>query len=150
MHRWVGDDALFPNLGPTGLELGLDQCHHVGAGAQQRWHPVDDQCDRDKGDVDRDDIELTTVGWQHVGVQDASVEAFERNHTGVLPELPGELIVSDVKGHHPLGTSLEQDVGEAPGRGSDVEGEPVARVDAKDLERMRELDPTPTDIRMVW
>ena len=50
-----------------------------------------------------------------------------------------ELPVADVERDHARGAALEEDVGEAAGRGADVEAVAPGRVDAERVERVREL-----------
>ena len=50
-----------------------------------------------------------------------------------------QLPVADVERDHARGAALEQHVGEAAGRGADVEAVEPARVDPERVERVREL-----------
>ena len=50
-----------------------------------------------------------------------------------------QLAVADVDGDDTRGAALQQDVGEAAGRGADVETVEPRRIDAELVERMREL-----------
>ena len=59
----------------------------------------------------------------------AGVAALEHRHARVLAEPPVELAVGDVERDHGRGPALEQAVGEAAGRGADVEAAAARRVD---------------------
>ena len=50
-----------------------------------------------------------------------------------------ELAVTNVERDHPCGSALEQAVGEAAGRGAQVEAVLSGRIDAERVERLREL-----------
>ena len=50
---------------------------------------------------------------------------------------------------HAPRAALEKHVGESAGRGADVQREPIAHVDAKDVERMGELDPASAHVLMI-
>ena len=53
--------------------------------------------------------------------------------------------MGDVERDHPCGAALEQAVGEAAGRGADVEAVEAGDVDPERLERVLELDPAARD-----
>ena len=58
-----------------------------------------------------------------------------------------ELAAADVERDHVGGTALEQHVGEAPGRRTDVEAVPAGRVDTEHVERVRQLLAAARDVR---
>jgi hypothetical protein len=60
---------------------------------------------------------------------------------------PVELPVPDVDGIDTGRAALQQDVGEAAGRGADVERDAIPRFDLEMIECMGELDPAARDVR---
>jgi hypothetical protein len=58
-----------------------------------------------------------------------------------------ELPIADVESDHPCSAPLEEDVGEAAGRGSDIDAIEAGRVDAEPIEPVRELLPSARDVR---
>ena len=58
-----------------------------------------------------------------------------------------QLAVADVEGDHARGAALEEDVGEAAGRGADVEAVEAGRIDAERVEPVRELLAAARDVR---
>jgi aminoglycoside 6'-N-acetyltransferase len=59
-----------------------------------------------------------------------------------------QLAVADVESDHARGSSLEQDVREPAGGGSDVEAIAPGRVDAKRFKGLGKLDPASRDVRL--
>ncbi len=88
-------------------------------------------------------------GRKSIGGQRSRVHALDDGHSRVAAQLPIELAVADVEGDHAPRAALEKHVGESAGRGADVQREPIAHVDAKDVERMGELDPASAHVRMI-
>ena len=80
------------------------------------------------------------------GLQRARVEALDHGHARVLAQAPVELAVGDVDRGDALGAALQQAVGEAAGRGADVEAVAPGDVDAERLERVLELDAAARDV----
>ena len=68
---------------------------------------------------------------------------------GIAPDFPIELAVADVERDHARRAPAEEDVGEAAGRGADVERKTAGHVDPEPVERVRELDAAASDIRMI-
>src|SRR5439155_9238165 len=68
------------------------------------------------------------------------VDSLAQDHARIVAEFRVELTVSDVDGVDLRGTELEEAVGEAAGRSSDVETDETARVQVERLEPRRELD----------
>ena len=75
----------------------------------------------------------------------ARVDALERRHPLVLAQRPVELSAADVDRGDPGGAALEQAVGEAAGRGADVEAVEAADVDPEGVEGGVELEPAAGD-----
>ena len=83
--------------------------------------------------------QVTRSGANGSSVELAGVRALEHGHARVVAQPLVELAVADVERDHARGAALEQDVGEAAGRGADVERVTPGRVDAELVERVREL-----------
>ena len=79
------------------------------------------------------------------GVELAGVEPLDHGHARVLAQAHVDLAVGDVDGGHPRGAALQQAVGEAAGRGADVEAVAPFDVDAERVERVFELDAAARD-----
>ena len=94
-------------------------------------------------------VEGARVLRQLIGGERARVDPLEHDDAGIAPQLPVELAVADVERDDPRRAAAEQDVGEAAGRGADVEREASGHLDAEDVERVRELDAAASDVRMV-
>ena len=73
--------------------------------------------------------------------QPARVEPFVRAHPRVGGEARVELAVADVDRDHRTRAAREQHVGEAAGRGADVEAGEAVGIEAEGVERRGELDP---------
>ena len=76
---------------------------------------------------------------QVLAAQVAHVRPLEHGHAGILAQLRVELAVADVERDHARGAGLEEAVGEAAGRGADVETVLAGDVEAESLERGSEL-----------
>ena len=72
-------------------------------------------------------------------VRCAGVGALEHGDAVVVAQAPVQLAVGDVERHHVLGSALEQAVGEAAGRGADVEGATAPGVDREHIEGIGQL-----------
>ena len=77
----------------------------------------------------------------------ARVAALDHGHPRVVAQAPVELPMGDVEGDHARRAALQQAVGEAAGRGADVEAVEAGDVDSQRLERVRELDAAAGDER---
>ena len=75
----------------------------------------------------------------------SGVRPLEHGHARVVAEPFVELAAADVESDHPRRAALEQDVGEAAGRGADVERVAPGRVDVELVEGVRELLPAARD-----
>jgi hypothetical protein len=71
-----------------------------------------------------------------------------RDDTGVPPERFGQLPAADVHRVDPAGTALQEHVGEAAGRRSDVESDLASWIDLEGIERRSELVAAATDVRI--
>jgi hypothetical protein len=69
----------------------------------------------------------------------AGIGAFQNNHALVIPQPPVELAMADVDGVYAPRAPLQQHVGEAAGRGAEVERRAARRIELEMIERMGEL-----------
>ena len=83
--------------------------------------------------------QTTSSGANGSAVSVPGVRALQHGHARVVAQPRVQLAVADVDRDHARGAALEQAVGEAAGRGADVERSRARRVDAERLERVREL-----------
>ena len=72
--------------------------------------------------------------------QVACIQPFVNNDPRVLPQLPGELTVTNIDGMDPPRTAIEQDLGKAARRGADIERNSPLDDDPEVVERVGELD----------
>src|SRR5712672_2711410 len=72
--------------------------------------------------------------------QMAGVHPLVDNDARILPQLPGELAISDVDGVNAAGAARQQHVSEAAGRGADVEGCLTIDFDPEVIEGVNELE----------
>ena len=77
------------------------------------------------------------------------VEVLDDDHARVVAQRPVDLPVADVERDDARGAALQQHVGEAAGRGADVERLAPVDGDAEGVERVRELEPAAADVRMI-
>ena len=134
-RRHIGDHALVhgriehqpagAHLVAPGLELRLHERDDVGARPEHRRHHRQDQRS------EMNDTSMVTMSTRPGQLRRASrcraFTPFEDEHARIGPQLPVELAVADVERDDVPGAALEQHVGEAAGRGADVER--VAAVD---------------------
>ena len=137
----VADDAAADPF-PSQLELRLHHRQHFAAGHQAGGDRGQDLGQGDEGDVDgRQRGEERQVG----GAERAGVQALDHDHPGVLAQAGVDLAVGDVDRGDPGRAPLQHAVGEAAGRGADVEAVAVGDVDPQRLERVVQLDPAAGD-----
>src|SRR5207237_3323865 len=79
-------------------------------------------------------------------IQVPDVDPLQYGDPRVLAEAPGQLSIPDVDRDDARGASLQQEVGEAPGRRADIKAYPSCRIDAEGIERGRELIAATADI----
>ncbi len=75
------------------------------------------------------------------------VRPLEHGHARIGAQPRVQLAVADVERDHARRAALEQDVGEAAGRGADVDAVEAGRVDAEPVEPVRELLAAARDVR---
>ena len=100
------------------LELRLDQRQAVVSGGGAGQDGRQDLRQRDERDVDHD--QLGSVR-KLVRTQLRALRRSINGHPRILAQPPVELAVGDVERDHVHGAALEQTVGEATGRGADIE-----------------------------
>ncbi len=148
-HGVVADHPVLADLLAPGLELRLDQQHHVGAGTEQGRNHRENVPQRDERDVGGDDVEVPMVGRQVTWREVTGVDAFETGDACVGAQPPVHLVVTDVQRHHVAGATSQQHVGEASGRGADVQRLTAVHGDGKDVERVYQLERATADVRMI-
>ena len=128
------------------LELRLHHREQLAIRREALGDRGDHLRERDERDVDRRERGLE----RQVGRRDrARVGALDHVDARVVSKRPLELSVRDVERDHARGAALKQAVGEAAGRGADVEAVEAGHVEAERVERVRELDPAPRYIGAI-
>ncbi len=125
LHLRVPHHAL-RDVCSAGLELRLHEHERLPAGSGEPQYRRQRETDGDERDVA--DHELRR---ERQRVQETSVRPLEHDHPRIVSQAGVQLAVADVESDHPGGAALEQDVGEAAGRGADVEAVEPARIDAR-------------------
>ena len=72
--------------------------------------------------------------------QVTGVGLFEQHHPLVLAQFPGKLPVPDIDGINLGRTAVQQHVGEAAGRGTDIQANPPRRINGEMIQRMGQFD----------
>ncbi len=132
--RGIADDPARADRVAPGLELRLHERDDVPAVAQVRKRRREREAQRDERDIGDDEVdalrELEALPHVH---------ALARDHPWVLAQRPVELAAADVHRMDAQRAALQERVGEAAGRGADIERDASANVDAQIVERAREL-----------
>ena len=121
----------------------------AGAQRDERRQDREDVAQRDERDVDADARDRSAGIRKVAGLQVPGVGVLNDRDARIAPDLPVQLAVADVERDHVGGAALQPDVGEAAGRGADVERDASGGIDGKDVERVRELDATAAHPRMI-
>jgi hypothetical protein len=101
----------------------------------------------DEGYVHRDEGWSGRAGSEEfAGGEEAGVGAFAEGDAGIVTKLVGDLAVAGVDGEDGGGAALEHAVGEAAGRGSDVDTREAGEVDGPMDEGALELEATTADV----
>src|SRR5579872_3825312 len=146
VHRRVAHDPALPDLARAGLELRLDQRHERRALGRQRQRRRQYRLQTDKARIADDQVDrLCDLG----AAQIAGVDALMHNDARVLAQFPGKLPAADIDRMHAGGAMRQQHVGEAAGRGADIERGAARRVEAEMIECKGELQPAARYPRMV-
>ena len=86
---------------------------------------------------------------QLAGLEQAGVGALQQGNTGVRAQLVGNLAVAGIDGQHPVGTVLQQAVGEASGRRADIGAGAALHIEGPGRERGFELQAAAAHIAHV-
>ena len=138
--RLANDTALTDGLAAR-LELRLHERDDVAAVAQLLERGRQGQTQRDKGNV-RDDEVHTLIDRDAL----PRVHALVHDDAGILAEAPVQLTLSHVDRVDPERPALQQDIGEAPGRGADIDRDLPRDVKPQHVERARELVAATRDV----
>jgi hypothetical protein len=146
MHCRFPNNASFADFVSPRLELRLDECHQSGLRFCKRDGPFEDFGKADKACIADDDVD-----WlgNMCGRQNARAGSFKHDYAGVLSQGPGQLICTTVHSIDARRTLFEQNVGEAAGRASDVDGDVVGDVPAKVIKAVGKLDTAARHPRMI-
>jgi len=144
MHLRIAHDSAFAHLALRGLKLRLHQNDHSARRREQRRdrrnkHGGGDETGVADGQIER----LGTVSRLKV----PRVDAFADGDARVVPDLPIELAMADVKSPDVGRAALKQAVGEASRGSADVEARPARGMNLKVIESGRQLEAAAADVR---
>ena len=97
----------FADLPPSGLELGLDQGHQIGALGEERHQRRQHEPQRDERDVHGDEVETTR---KVLAREVAGVDTLLHDHARVLAQPPVELSPAHVQRDDLRRTALQEHV----------------------------------------
>ena len=83
------------------------------------------------------------------GGQMARIGAFQHHDARIVAQLPRQLAVADIDGIDLRGAVGQQHVGEAAGRGADIDRDRALGIEREMRERVRELQPAARDPGMI-
>ncbi len=139
MDSGVPDHAV-AHLLAAGLELRLDKGHDPAAlRAETACDRCQDAVERDERDVHHGQVHGAR---QDAGTEGACVGALHRNDARIVAQRFGELAAADIEGVYAAGVALDQQVGEAPGRGTDVQAHEPDGFDPESVESRAQLEPS--------
>ena len=127
----------FDEFAPAEFELRLDEADQPRPLSGELEHMRQHQALRNEAHVQDDRLRMFT---QHLGCKRAGVDSFERMDAGIRGEARIELSVPDIKGDDLRSAARKQDVGEASGRGADVEADEARRIEPEGVEPGGKLD----------
>ncbi len=142
VDRGIAHDALLEMAALADLELRLDQRDELRARGRERERRGQHRLERDEAHVDGDNL------WHRVepgGIERPNVRLLQRHHLGPAAQARMQLVAADVDREDAARAAREQDLGEAAGRGADIEADATRDVDRQPVERMGELDPAARD-----
>lgn len=142
----VADDAPLAQLVATHLELRLDHGQHVAGWREQRVGRRQELLEADEAGVD--DHQGHRLG-QRVRGEMARVGALHDHDPRVLTQAVVQLPVAYVDGVDARRPALQEAVGEAAGRRTEVSGQAPGRVIGEGLERAGQLDAAARDEGVV-
>ena len=118
-RRRIADDAALSHGRATRLELRLDQRHQPGSGRAERQRHGQRLRQRDEAHVGDERADRL----RHEGaIEPARVATLERDDPRVGGKARVQLVVADVDRIDARRAAVEQHLGEAAGRGADVQG----------------------------
>src|SRR5579871_194219 len=128
----------------AGFKLRLDQYNHLPTRLEQRNRGRQNERHRDEADVAGEEIHPLANLLEH---QLTRVDALVHDHPRIRAKRPRKLADADIDGMHPRRARLQQAVGEASGRGTDIQTNCAADVDMEMLECARHFVAAATHIR---
>ena len=137
MDRRVTYDTAFANALRTGLELRFDQRHQLRLCRGKRERCRQYRREADEARIAGDDVDR--LGDVRAG-QETCVQPLMHDDARVLAKLPGELAMTDIDGVRPPDAARQQHLGEAAGRGPDIERDVSLDLDREVVKRVDELD----------
>ena len=140
LERRFACDPAFDEIGAVELELRLDQADEPSPLAGELEHVRQYKPLRNEAHIDDDRVRRFA---ERRCRERARVDAFERADARVRRETRVELSVTDIDGDDLRRAAREQDVGEASGRGADVEADEASRIEREGVERGGKLDSAP-------
>ena len=130
----IADDATFANRLTPGLELWLHQRDDIASVAKPREGRRQREAQRDEGHVSYDDVD---------GLFDrdtlARVHSFVHDDARILTEAPIELALPHIDRVNAGRAALQEDVGEAAGRRTNVDRDLPGHIEPERVERARQL-----------
>ena len=124
LKRRFGFDLALDEIGFTDLELRLDQAHQPRPLRGEFKHMRQHEALRNETHVD--DNRARPLAKHHARER-ARVKAFKRAHPWIGREARIELPPADIDGDDRRRAAREQHIGEASGRGADVEADETAK-----------------------
>src|SRR6185312_13623358 len=118
LERRFSPDPALDEIAPFEFELRLDEADEPGRARRELQHLRQDQPLGNEAHVDDNGFRRLP---KRLGRERARVEAFERADARIGGEARIELSAADIDGDDPRGAAREQNIGEASGRGADVE-----------------------------
>ncbi len=117
MDSGVAHNAFFAHLFPASFKLRLDKADGLSPLSQQGGKYRENESQRNKREIRNRNIQRT---GEMFGPQMTRVCALHDRNAFVLSQTPVELTVPHVDGPDVTRAMLEQTVGEAAGRGADI------------------------------
>ena len=145
IHRRAADKRI-PNdaagrVARPGLELRLHERHDVAPWRHLGRDPAQHVRQGNEGDVNRRERGWfgDSKGIRVGGIEPTGVRPLHRDHARIGAQGVGQLSAPHVESIDAARAAPQQTVGEATGRCSDIEADASRRIDAKGVERGREL-----------
>src|SRR5580700_6479903 len=141
----IAHDA-FLDVAAAGLELRLDQ-------QNERCPRFEDFADGRHDELERDEADINGGEIRPLGkarrIKRADVGLLHRDDIAAAAQARMQLIAADVDGVDAACAAQCQNLGEAAGRGADVEADAPRHVEMKMIERGCKLDPATRHVRML-